>query len=452
MANTGRIHWLNEKPVGRGTYVFYWMQSSQRVDYNHALEFAIQQANERDLPLLVLFCLTEYPEANLRHHTFMFEGLVQTKKSLEKLGIQFVMLKGNPVDVVHEFARDASLLITDQDYQKLQRRWRVNLAELISCPFAQVESNVIVPVETVSDKEEWSAATLRKKIHKRLDEFMHSFELSTLANSSLSIDVDSLDPNDFEQILESMDIDMNVKPSAVYKGGIHQARKKLSDFISGRLGDYAEKRNDPNLDFLSGMSPYLHFGQISPLEIALKVQDAKSSGSTAYMEELVVRRELAMNFVYYDQDYDSLGCLPDWAKKTLAEHRDDFRQYIYTLEEFEQAQTHDPYWNAAQNEMVLTGKMHGYMRMYWGKKILEWTESPEDAYQIALYLNNKYELDGRDSNGYAGIAWCFGKHDRAWKERDIFGKVRYMNANGLKRKFDADGYVAKISELEEKLG
>ncbi|ATU08545.1 deoxyribodipyrimidine photo-lyase [Methanohalophilus portucalensis] len=452
MPNTGRIHWLNEKPVVRGTYVLYWMQSSQRVDYNHALEFAIQQANEMDLPLLVLFCLTEYPEANLRHYTFMFEGLVQTKESLEELGVQFVMLKGNPVDVVHEFARDASLLITDQDYQKLQRRWRVNLAESISCPFAQVESNVIVPVETVSDKEEWSAATLRKKIHKHLDEFMHPFELSTLANSSFSIDVDSLDPNDFEQILESMDIGMNVEPSAVYKGGIHQARKKLSDFISGRLGDYAEKRNDPNLDFLSGMSPYLHFGQISPLEIALKVQDAKGYGSTAYMEELVVRRELAMNFVYYDQDYDSLRCLPNWAKKTLAEHRDDFRQYVYTLEEFEQARTHDPYWNAAQKEMVLTGKMHGYMRMYWGKKILEWTEGPEDAYQIALYLNNKYELDGRDPNGYAGIAWCFGKHDRAWKEREVFGKVRYMNANGLKRKFDADGYVEKIANLEEKLG
>jgi deoxyribodipyrimidine photo-lyase len=452
MANTGRIHWLNEESIGRGTFVLYWMQSSQRVDYNHALEFAIQQANKRDLPLLVLFCLTEYPEANLRHYTFMFEGLVQTKESLEKLGIQFVMLKGNPVDVVHEFARDASLLITDQDYQKLQRRWRVNLAASISCPFTQVESNVIVPVETVSNKEEWSAATLRKNIHKHLDEFMHPFELSTLANSSLLIDVDSLDPNNFEQILESMDIDMNVKPSAEYKGGIHQARKKLSDFISGRLEDYAEKRNDPNLDFLSGMSPYLHFGQISPLEIALKVQDAKKAVSTAYMEELVVHRELAMNFVYYDQDYDSLRCLPDWAKKTLAEHRDDFRQYIYTLEEFEQALTHDPYWNAAQEEMVLKGKMHGYMRMYWGKKILEWTEYPEAAYQIALYLNNKYELDGRDPNGYAGIAWCFGKHDRAWKEREVFGKVRYMNANGLKRKFDADGYVEKIANLEEKLG
>jgi len=315
-----------------------------------------------------------------------------------------------------------------------------------------VESNVIVPVEIVSNKEEWSAATLRRKIHKHLDEFMHPFELSALANSSLKIELDSLDLNDFEQILKSLDIDRSVKTSPTYKGGIHQAREKLSDFIAHKLGDYAEKRNDPNLDFLSGMSPYLHFGQISPLEIALKVQDAKKGGSTAYMEELVVRRELAMNFVYYDKDYDSLRCLPNWAKKTLADHRDDFRQYIYTQEEFEQARTNDSYWNAAQKEMVLTGKMHGYMRMYWGKKILEWTDSPEQAYQIALYLNNKYELDGRDPNGYAGIAWCFGKHDRAWKEREILGKVRYMNANGLKRKFDADGYVEKIARLEEKLG
>ncbi len=154
-----------------------------------------------------------------------------------------------------------------------------------------------------------------------------------------------------------------------------------------------------------------------------------------------------MNFVFYNQNYDSFDGLPEWAKKTLKEHEKDRREYIYTLEELENAETHDPYWNAAQEEMRIKGKMHGYMRMYWGKKILEWSKTPEDAFKIALYLNNKYELDGRDPNGFTGVAWCFGKHDRPWKERQIFGKIRYMNAKGLKRKFDADGYAEKIKRL-----
>ncbi len=195
------------------------------------------------------------------------------------------------------------------------------------------------------------------------------------------------------------------------------------------------------------MSPYLHFGQISPLHIALEVLKTKSPGKSAYLEELIIRRELAVNFVYYNREYDNLKCLPDWAYNTLMEHRKDKREYIYSLEEFENAETHDPYWNAAQLEMVHSGKMQGYMRMYWGKKILEWAQNPEKAYQIALKLNNRYELDGRDPNGYAGVAWCFGKHDRAWKEREIFGKVRYMNDHGLRRKFKMDSYVDVVNNL-----
>jgi deoxyribodipyrimidine photo-lyase len=195
------------------------------------------------------------------------------------------------------------------------------------------------------------------------------------------------------------------------------------------------------------MSPYLHFGQISPLYIALKVQGAKSPGQDSFLEELIVRRELSMNFVLYNRHYDSFDCLPAWAQASLTAHGKDRRPYLYPLKTFETAQTHDPYWNAAQGEMLITGKMHGYMRMYWGKKILEWSSSPEEAYRIALYLNNKYELDGRDPNGFAGVAWCFGKHDRAWGERPIFGKIRYMNANGLRRKFDAGAYVKKIDRM-----
>jgi deoxyribodipyrimidine photo-lyase len=197
------------------------------------------------------------------------------------------------------------------------------------------------------------------------------------------------------------------------------------------------------------MSPYLHFGQISPLFIALEVLRHSDSAKNAYLEELIVRRELSYNFIFYNRDYDKFAALPPWTERTLNYHARDKREYVYSLEQFEKAQTHDPYWNAAQKEMVLTGKMHGYMRMYWGKKILEWTQNPRTGFRIALYLNNKHELDGRDPNGFAGVAWCFGKHDRAWAERPVFGKIRYMNAAGLKRKFDADAYVKRVEALEK---
>ena len=203
------------------------------------------------------------------------------------------------------------------------------------------------------------------------------------------------------------------------------------------------------------MSPYLHFGQISPLTVALTVQAADGvaeEAKQAFLEELIVRRELAVNFVYYEKHYDRYVCLPDWAKKTLVEHRRDRREHSYTLEQLENAATHDPYWNAAMEEMRLTGKMHGYMRMYWGKKILEWTKPPQEGMRIALYLNNKYELDGRDPNGFAGVAWCFGKHDRPWAERPVFGKVRYMNDKGLRRKFDIEAYVRRIDNLVPQRG
>jgi deoxyribodipyrimidine photo-lyase len=223
----------------------------------------------------------------------------------------------------------------------------------------------------------------------------------------------------------------------------------LRGFLRNKLDHYTEKRNDPSLNYVSNMSPYLHFGQISPLYIALQVLKTNSPGCEAYLEELIVRRELSHNFLYYNNKYDMFEALPPWAKQSLNLHRKDKREYVYSLETFENAQTHDPYWNAAQEEMVITGKMHGYMRMYWGKKILEWSNSPEEGFKIALKLNNKYELDGRDANGFAGIAWCFGKHDRAWGEREVFGKIRYMNAAGLKRKFDPDEYVKRVNQMKE---
>ena len=242
-------------------------------------------------------------------------------------------------------------------------------------------------------------------------------------------------------------LDSSVKPSPFFTGGYKRALKQMRTFLKKKLDRYDFLRNNPAEAYQSGLSPYLHFGQISPLQIALEAMKIDSPGRKAFLEELIVRRELSHNFVYYNRRYDQYDALPPWVLRTLNYHAKDRRESLYTRQQLEQAQTHDPYWNAAQTEMTLTGKMHGYMRMYWGKKIVEWTRRPEEAFQIALTLNNKYELDGRDPNGYAGVAWCFGKHDRPWGERPVFGKVRYMNAAGLKRKFNPDLYVQKIESL-----
>jgi deoxyribodipyrimidine photo-lyase len=406
MIHEARIEALNDRRIRKGRYVLYWMQASQRVEYNHALEYAIERANELGLPLLVFFGITDdFPEANERRYHFMLEGLKEVKTALRSRGIGMLVLHRRPERGAVDLAGEAALVVADRGYLRIQRKWRERAARNAGCPFIQVESDTVVPVETVSDKEEYAAATIRPKIGSRLEEFLVPLRARRVKRQSL-------------------------------------------DLAKGSLDGYDQLRNDPTRDCLSGMSPYLHFGQISPLYIALKIKAAGSAGTAAYLEELLVRRELSMNFVYYNANYDSFMGLPEWARKTLAKHRGDKRAYVYTLRQLESAATHDPYWNAAQNEMRLTGKMHGYMRMYWGKKIIEWTRTPEHAFKIALYLNNKYEVDGRDPNGFAGVAWCFGKHDRPWAERPVFGLVRYMNDKGLRRKFDADGYVHRIERLK----
>jgi deoxyribodipyrimidine photo-lyase len=448
MIQRERIKSLNSKRIRDGGFVLYWMQASQRAEYNHALEYAITQANEMGKPVLAFFALTDrYPEANLRHYHFMLEGLKETSSSLEERGILLIIKRASPKLGVVDLSKNACLVVVDRGYLRLQRDWRSFVAERIECPLVQVESDVVVPVEEASPKEEYTAATIRPKIKKKLERFLAPLQEQTPKEDSLDFDLESLDIQDTEKVLEQLDIDRSVKASWSFHGGTLRAKELLDGFIENKLRDYAELRNDPSLEYLSNMSPYLHFGQISPLYIALQVREAGGLGSEEYLEELIIRRELSVNFIFYNPNYDSLEGLPDWARKTLQEHIKDSREYVYTLGELEEGRTHDGYWNAAQKEMALTGKMHGYMRMYWGKKILEWSEAPAKAHSAALYLNNKYELDGRDTNGFTGILWCFGKHDRAWKEREIFGKVRYMNDRGLKRKFDIDSYVRKVRDI-----
>ena len=450
MIQKERIQALNVKETKRGRYVLYWMQASQRTEYNHALEYAVLKANELHQPLVVFFGITDhFPEGSQRHYTFMLEGLREVRLSLEKRGIQMVIQHTSPEQGVVQFAKGASFVVVDRGYLKIQRAWRDAAASGMDCPLVQVESDVIVPIEETSPKEEYTAATIRSKIHKKLDHFLCPLKEVDPVIESLSLDFDSFDIDDVEEAVSRLHIDRSVKKVSCYRGGSGEAKKHLRLFLRDKLDRFPELRNDPTVDFLSHMSPYLHFGQISPLSIALTVSQTQGLSKEAYLEELIVRRELSMNFVFYNGQYDSFeGAIPQWAQKTLKAHQKDKRPYLYALEELETAKTHDPYWNAAHNEMVFTGKMHGYMRMYWGKKILEWSKTPDEAFRAALYLNNKYELDGRDPSGFTGVAWCFGKHDRPWKEREIFGNVRYMNEGGLKRKFDADEYVRLMSRLK----
>ena len=448
MMPTERLRVLNSRETKSGDYVLYWMQAAQRAEANPALQHAVRLANEQRRPCLAFFGLTErFPEANARHLAFMLEGLRETQRALADRGVRLVVRRVQPDRGVVDLGRAASFVVTDRGYLRVQKSWREKAAAALACPLIQVETETVVPVETASPKEEYSAATFRPKIRKILASSLAVPADRKPLRDSLGWKGDSLDLENIEDVLAGLKIDRSVGPSPFYRGGAEEAKRRFRLFLRERLDHFADLRNNPTVDFLSHLSPYLHFGQISPAWAAAKAAASKSRGREAFLEELVVRRELAANFVHYNGRYDSFESLPAWARTTLARHAADPRPVLYTRAELEAGKTHDPYWNAAQREMAVTGKMHGYMRMYWGKKILEWSAAPEDAYATALYLNNKYEIDGRDPNGFAGVAWCFGKHDRPWGERPIFGLVRYMNDAGLRRKFDADRYVRNVAEL-----
>jgi deoxyribodipyrimidine photo-lyase len=451
-----RIRQLNDLDIRLDEdYVLYWMQQSQRAEVNHALEYALLQANNLDLGVVVVFGLTDdYPDANLRHYMFMLEGLTEVKAALEKRGIQLVVRRGSPPDVALELGQDASMIVCDRGYLKHQRKWRERVARNASCRVVQVESDVIVPVETVSPKAEYAARTIRPKIQKYLDDYLIELKPVKVYHPTVNHSFKGLDWKRPEDILAVLNIDRTVSDvTRFYKGGTSRAKKTFDNFIRVRLKNYEKNHNQPQTDDTSHMSMYLHFGQISPLYLALKIKKADhdlDSAKASFLEELIVRRELAANFVYYHPDYDSFDGLPEWAKQTLNDHRKDHRPYTYTRRQLEDAKTHDPYWNAAMQEMKYTGYMHNYMRMYWGKKILEWSSSPERAFRNTLAINNKYFLDGRDPNSYAGVAWIFGVHDRAWPQRPIYGKVRCMMASGLERKCDIHAYVNKVNIYIEK--
>ena len=446
-----RIHPLNDTPARKGEYVLYWMQQSQRAVFNHALEFAADQANRLGLPLVVGFGLTDaWPEANLRHYTFMLEGLAETLTELAGRGIQLVVQKGNPPDVALNLGRQAALIVCDAGYLRHQRQWRGQVAKNADCTVILVETDVVVPVASATIKAEYAARTIRPRLHKVLADFLMPLPPRDVKNPSLNLSFDSLDIQNPEILLKNLSLDQTVAPvSRFFPGGTSHAQKRFQAFLENGLKNYDQHSNQPQTDDISYMSPYLHFGQMSPLYLALAVMNVDPSladARDAFIEQLIIRRELAFNFVYYTPDYDSFDVIPGWAQNTLADHETDPRDHLYSEQELVDAATHDPYWNAAMMEMTHTGFMHNYMRMYWGKKILEWSPSPKLAFETTLTLNNRYFLDGRDPNSYAGVAWLYGIHDRGWAERAIFGKVRYMAASGLERKCDIHAYVEKIKQ------
>lgn len=439
------------QPDPDGRCVVYWMQRAQRGTDNPAFDTAISVANELRQPLAVFFGLHPgYPNSNLRHYAFLMDALAETAATIEKRGAAFIFspYPNHNLIAFCEKVR-ASIVIGDENPMREPESWRRSAAQKLRVPFWTVDADVIVPTKLFA-KEEYAARTLRPKIQKLLPTFLNlprELSANTQWNQADRPASEAIEAT----LLQRLPLNRSVEPVEGYIGGTAEAMRRLNRFTSERLSRYDTDRNQPHLTGTSELSAHLHFGHISPLTIALAIErsDGPRAAKDAFLEEMIVRRELAINFVARNPQYDRLECGAAWALKTLDEERRTERPYTYAEAQLENAQTHDELWNAAQMEMVISGRMHGYLRMYWAKKILEWTKSPEQAFEIAVRLNDKYEMDGRDPNGYTGVAWAIvGKHDRPWApKRPVFGMIRYMAASGCARKFDVKAYIRRVHSL-----
>ena len=458
-------------PLAAGPVV-YWMQQAQRTRANPALTHALALGAELGRPVAVVVGLTSaYPEATARAYAFLLEGLRDVRVALAARGVGFALALGDPAEVALAAARHAAVLVVDRGYLRHQRAWHERVAAAAPCPVVQVEGDVVVPVDVASGKAEYAARTLRPKLQRALDAFLDP-EPSVAVGPPWTGESPPVAPfadvadelDDPERLRRRLGVDESVAPvSRLFPGGERAAEVRVRRLLDEVLASYADDRNQPQRDGVSYLGMHLHFGQVSPVELVRRVRAVRTAGAAdavggvalgaaAFVEELVVRRELAVNHVERVADYGHYGSLPAWARATLAKHAADPRPDLVLDDDALLAGgTRDPYWNAAMLEMRATGYQHNYMRMYWGKKVLEWSATPEIAYERLLRWNNRYLLDGRDPNSYAGVGWVFGLHDRPWVERPIFGTVRYMNAAGLKRKFDADAYARRIQELRNSL-
>lgn len=442
-------------PDPGGRCVLYWMQRAQRGVDNHAVNLAVQIANRLGLPLVVYFAgISNFPHANLRHYVFLNQGLPDIEQDLAARNITFVMRRA-PNESHTRMIADVrpAMVIGDENPMREPERWRQQLAKEITIPFWTVDTDVVVPSKLI-EKAQYGAYTIRPRLYKLLAEYLVPYENPSAMHAWKRPEGFAADSVHEDMTRGWKDFDRSVGPVAAWHGGTHTALARLELFTTKLLAQYEVQRNKPETDGTSCLSPWLHYGHIGPQTIALAVDAAAKKNPAlkaardSYFNELIAWRELTINFVKYQPDYDSAECAEAWAKKTIAEHERDERERLYTLEQMESAQTHDDLWNAAQTQMVRHGWMHNYMRMYWAKKILEWTPDAATAYRHCVYLNDKYFLDGRDPGGYGGIAWAIvGKFDRAWGSRPVFGKIRYMSGASTGRKFDSRRYIQQMREL-----
>jgi len=429
-------------PGTEGACVVYWMQRAQRGVDNPALDTAVAAANELTKPVVVFFApVPFYPHANLRHYRFLNQGIPDIAGALAQRGIGFV-LRRFPNHSLARFCEEVkpALVIGDENPMREPEAWRKAAARKLTIPFWTVDADVIVPGKLL-EKAQYSAHIARPRLQAHLKQFLSAPE-NLKAHVAWDRQIASLDPS--TDVTEGWPLDRSVSPVSQWRGGSTEALRLLNEFIQHKLHGYGIQRNKPEIEHTSRLSPYLHFGHISPVTVALAVRSATAPkpDKEAFLNQIITWRELSVNLVRFNQNYDNFECAEPWAHRTLAAHARDSRPVLYSEKQLEYAETHDQLWNAAQMQMVNTGWMHNYVRMYWGKKILEWSKSPAEAHRVAVHLNDKYELDGRDPNGYSGIAWAIvGKFDRPWFERPISGQIRYMSGESTGRKFNTKLYI-----------
>ena len=440
-------------------YILYWAQMNRRVESNHALAHAAALANELRLPLLFYEGLTcTYPHANDRLHTFLLEGVAETERRAAAAGMGYVFYlrkcRRDPNDVLYRLAENAAAVITDDYPSFVAAEHNARVPGKIGVAYFAVDASCVAPMNCFT-RREYGAYTIRPKIQKLLPEHLKPLAPIRLRERWRAPQLDfhtAVTSANIGDLVAACDIDHGVPPSRSIRGGRLAAEERLRDFLRHSLQRYAREKNEPSAHATSGLSPYLHFGHLSSLEVALAVRGYAARRKIVveeFLEELIVRRELAFNFARFCPR-PSLDDLPEWARANLKKHKRDRRTYQYSYDQFERAQTHDPLWNAAQKQMLLDGTIHGYYRMYWGKKIIEWSPAYQEAFDTMVRIHDRYALDGRDPATYANILWCFGLHDRPWPERPIFGTMRYMSIEGMKRKTRVEQYIREIERLEER--
>jgi deoxyribodipyrimidine photo-lyase len=477
-----RIRPCNDAPLrAEGEWVLYWMVAHRRTRWNFGLDRAIEHARRLGKGLVVLEALRcDYDWASDRLHRFVIEGMRDNRARFAASPVAYLPYveprKGAGKGLLEALAARACVVVTDDFPAFFVPRMVAAAARRSHVRFEAVDSNGLYPMHATA-RVFTTAFSFRAHLQKTLPPHLSvapaADPLDGLEIKRVVVpgEITSRWPSTLEVDLSTLPIDHAVGPAAM-RGGETEGRRLLADFVARRLAKYADERNEPESDAPSGLSPYLHFGHVSVHEVfdAVKRRErwepSRLSSATggsregfwgtsreaeSFLDELITWREIGYNLCSHQDDYDRYESLPDWARRTLEEHAGDPRPHVYTREELEQARTHDPLWNAAQRQLVREGRMHNYLRMLWGKKVLEWSRTPREAIETLVHLNNKYAVDGRNPNSYSGIFWVFGRYDRAWgPERPIFGNVRYMSSDNTAKKLDVKAYLKRYSEAPQR--